>query len=51
MLPDIGGPAFMIDPETRDIVQTVYIRRVEKVDGQLYNIEFDKFPDVKDPGK
>jgi branched-chain amino acid transport system substrate-binding protein len=41
----------MIDPETRDIVQTVYIRRVEKVDGILYNIEFDKFPDVKDPGK
>jgi branched-chain amino acid transport system substrate-binding protein len=40
-----------IDPETRDIVQTVYIRRVEKVDGILYNIEFDKFPDVKDPGK
>jgi len=44
------GP-IMIDPETRDIVQTVYIRRVEKVDGLLYNIEFDKFPDVKDPGK
>ena len=44
------GP-IMIDPETRDIVQTVYIRRVEKVDGHLYNIEFDKFPDVKDPGK
>ena len=44
------GPV-MIDPETRDIVQTVYIRRVEKVDGQLYNVEFDKFPDVKDPGK
>src|SRR5438034_1993409 len=41
----------MIDPETRDIVQTVYIRRVEKVDGLLYNIEFDKYPDVKDPGK
>jgi branched-chain amino acid transport system substrate-binding protein len=40
-----------IDPETRDIVQTVYIRRVEKIDGILYNIEFDKFPDVKDPGK
>jgi len=40
-----------IDPETRDIVQTVYIRRVEKVDGLLYNIEFDKYPDVKDPGK
>jgi len=29
----------------------VYIRRVEKVDGVLYNIEFDRFPDVKDPGK
>jgi branched-chain amino acid transport system substrate-binding protein len=43
--------SIMIDPETRDIVQTVYIRRVEKVDGMLYNIEFDKFPDVKDPGK
>jgi branched-chain amino acid transport system substrate-binding protein len=44
------GP-IMIDPDTRDIVQTVYIRRVEKIDGILYNIEFDKFPDVKDPGK
>ncbi len=44
------GP-ITIDPETRDIVQTVYIRRVEKIDGILYNIEFDKFPDVKDPGK
>jgi branched-chain amino acid transport system substrate-binding protein len=43
--------AIMIDPETRDIVQTVYIRRVEKVNGQLVNVEFDKFPDVKDPGK
>ena len=43
--------AIMIDPETRDIVQTVYIRKVEKRDGHLYNIEFDKFPDVKDPGK
>jgi branched-chain amino acid transport system substrate-binding protein len=44
------GP-IMIDPETRDIVQTVYIRRVERVDGLLYNIEFDRYPDVKDPGK
>src|SRR6266568_4915499 len=44
------GP-IMIDPDTRDIVQTVYIRRVEKIDGILYNVEFDKFPDVKDPGK
>ena len=41
----------MIDPETRDVVQTVYIRKVEKTSGGLYNIEFDKFPDRKDPGK
>ena len=44
------GP-IMIDADTRDIVQPVYIRRVEKVNGQLVNVEFDKFPDVKDPGK
>jgi branched-chain amino acid transport system substrate-binding protein len=44
------GP-IMIDPETRDIVQTVYIRKVEKTAGGLYNMEFDKFPDQKDPGK
>ncbi len=44
------GP-IMIDPQTRDIVQTVYIRRVEKVNGTLQNVEFDKFPDQKDPGK
>jgi branched-chain amino acid transport system substrate-binding protein len=44
------GP-IMIDPQTRDIVQTVYIRRVAKIDGLLQNVEFDKFPDVKDPGK
>jgi branched-chain amino acid transport system substrate-binding protein len=40
-----------IDPETRDIVQTVYVRRVDRVGGSLYNVEFDKFPDVKDPAK
>src|SRR5215831_3190837 len=44
------GP-IAIDPATRDIVQTIYIRRVEKVGDQYYNVEFDKFPDVKDPGK
>jgi branched-chain amino acid transport system substrate-binding protein len=44
------GPV-MIDPETRDITQTVYIRKVEKVNGKLANVEFDKIPDVKDPGK
>jgi branched-chain amino acid transport system substrate-binding protein len=40
-----------IDAETRDVVQTVYVRRTEMVNGKLYNVEFDKFPDQKDPGK
>jgi branched-chain amino acid transport system substrate-binding protein len=40
-----------IDAETRDIIQTVYIRKVERVDGELVNVEFDKFDAVKDPGK
>jgi branched-chain amino acid transport system substrate-binding protein len=44
------GP-ISIDPETRDIVQTVYIRRVEKRGNELHNIEFDQIPNVKDPGK
>ena len=44
------GPIW-IDPETRDIVQTVYIRRVERVGGQLLNVEFDKIENVKDPVK
>ncbi len=40
-----------IDAQTRDIVQNVYLRKVEKKDGQLYNVEFDAIKDVKDPGK
>ena len=40
-----------IDPVTRDIVQTVYIRKTEKVNGKLVNVEFDKFDRVKDPAK
>jgi len=44
------GP-ISIDPETRDIIQTVYIRRVEKVGGKLANVEFDKVENVKDPVK
>src|SRR5262249_18128763 len=39
-----------VDPETRDLVQDVYIRRVERADGELYNVEFDKYDAVKDPG-
>ena len=44
------GP-LKIDPETRDAVQNIYIRKVERVNGQLYNQEFETFKDVKDPGK
>lgn len=44
------GP-ISIDPETRDIVQNVYIRRVARVDGELYNVEFETIPNVKDPAK
>jgi branched-chain amino acid transport system substrate-binding protein len=44
------GP-ISIDPDTRDIVQTVYIRRVQKVGDVLQNVEFDSFPNVKDPVK
>jgi branched-chain amino acid transport system substrate-binding protein len=40
-----------IDAQTRDVVQDVYLRKVEKKDGQLYNVEFDVIKDVKDPGK
>ena len=44
------GP-ISIDPDTRDIVQNVYIRRVEKVGGSIQNVEFDKIEAVKDPAK
>ena len=44
------GP-ISIDPETRDIVQNIYIRKVEKKDGELYNVEFQTFDAVKDAGK
>jgi branched-chain amino acid transport system substrate-binding protein len=42
------GP-ISIDPDTRDIVQNVYIRKAEKKDGQIYNVEFATVPNVKDP--
>jgi branched-chain amino acid transport system substrate-binding protein len=44
------GP-IMIDPATRDIVQNVYIRRVEKQNGVLSNVEFATIPQVKDQWK
>ncbi len=44
------GPV-LIDAQTRDIVQDIYIRKVERKDGQLWNVEFDVQKQVKDPGK
>jgi branched-chain amino acid transport system substrate-binding protein len=44
------GP-MSIDPETRDVIQNEYIRRVERRDGELYNVEFETFEAVKDPIK
>jgi branched-chain amino acid transport system substrate-binding protein len=44
------GPV-LIDAQTRDIVQDVYIRKVEKVNGGLFNVEFETLKAVKDPGK
>lgn len=40
-----------IDAETRDIIQNVYVRKVERIDGELYNVEFDTIEAVKDPAK
>ena len=58
LLAAMKGPIFesprgkvFIDAQTRDIVQDVYLRKVERVNGQLYNVEFDVIKDVKDPGK
>ncbi|MHB2169848.1 ABC transporter substrate-binding protein [Alsobacter sp. R-9] len=44
------GPV-TIDPQTRDIIQNIYIRKVEKVNGELYNVEFATAPNMKDPVK
>ncbi len=43
------GPV-RIDPESRDIVQNVYLRRTEKVGDELYNVEFETVEEVEDPG-
>ncbi|HEY6145571.1 MAG TPA: hypothetical protein VIV13_04810, partial [Solirubrobacterales bacterium] len=42
------GP-MSIDPETRDVIQTVYIREVQEVDGKLQNVIIHQIPDAKDP--
>lgn len=40
-----------IDAQTRDVVHNIYLRKVEKQGGELFNVEFDVIKDVKDPGK
>ncbi len=42
------GP-ISVDPATRDVVQNIYVRKVEKVGGELYNVEFATFEAVKKP--
>ncbi len=44
------GPV-SIDPQTRDIIQNIYVRKVERVNGELYNVEFATVANVKDPVK
>jgi branched-chain amino acid transport system substrate-binding protein len=44
------GP-MTIDAQTRDVVHNVYVRRVDRVDGQLWNVEIQTTADVKDIGK
>lgn len=44
------GP-MTIDPQTRDVIHNIYLRKVEKVDGELWNIEFSTVENVKDPVK
>lgn len=44
------GP-IMIDPEERDIIQNIFIREVQKVDGKLVNVDIATYPMIKDPWK
>jgi branched-chain amino acid transport system substrate-binding protein len=44
------GP-ITIDPDTREVIQNIYMRKVERVGGELYNEEFATIPNFKDPSK
>jgi branched-chain amino acid transport system substrate-binding protein len=44
------GPV-QLDPQTREMIQNVYITRTQRVNGQLFNVPFDKIEAVKDPAK
>jgi branched-chain amino acid transport system substrate-binding protein len=58
-MPAVRGMSFTsprgpiaIDPDTRDINQTIYIRKVERVAGKLQNVEFDdSLKNYKNPVK
>jgi branched-chain amino acid transport system substrate-binding protein len=49
--PDSPRGPISIDPDTRDVIQNIYMRRTEMTDGKLANIEFETIPNVKDPWK
>ena len=49
--PDSPRGPIEINPATRDVIENIYIRKVEKLDGKLANVEFETIPDVKDPWK
>ena len=49
--PDSPRGPISINPETRDVIENIYIRKVEKVDGKLSNVEFETIANVKDPWK
>ena len=42
---------FQIDPKTRDIIQTIYVRETRQVDGMWQNVEIASYPMVGDPAK
>jgi branched-chain amino acid transport system substrate-binding protein len=44
------GPV-SIDPETRDIIQNIYVREVQERDGHLWNVEIQTYEQLKDPFK
>lgn len=43
------GP-LKIEPDSREITQNMYMRRVEKVSGHLENVVIDTIPAIKEPG-
>jgi branched-chain amino acid transport system substrate-binding protein len=49
--PDSPRGPISINPATRDVIENIYLRKVEKVDGKLANVEFQTIPNVVDPWK